>query len=107
MSPSVVLVLILPRSPGYATFQERQGRTVTCCVKSKYAILGLKQAIIGILAALLLIQLPADAPGKTVDNDPSAWGPDSHVRELDEAAASWVHMLWGENMDRVCHEFFH
>lgn len=43
-----------------------------------------------VLAALLRIQNPADAPGKAVADGPSAWVPALHMGDLKEIPAFWL-----------------
>lgn len=41
-----------------------------------------------VLATLLPAQLPADVPGKTVEDGPDAWAPLTQPGDLDEAPGS-------------------
>lgn len=44
------------------------------------------------LAVLLPLHLPADAPGKASDDDPSARAPTTHVRDWMEFLVSGFHL---------------
>lgn len=45
---------------------------------------------IGVLATLLLVQLPTDAPWKVADDGPSACVPATHMRDPDGVLGSWL-----------------
>lgn len=47
-------------------------------------------APVHMLAALLLIQLSDNKPGKSVENGPTAWVPATLVGDLDETPSSWL-----------------
>lgn len=46
-----------------------------------------------VLAALILTQLPANAPGKAEAGGPSAGIPATHVGDQDGVPYSWLHWL--------------
>lgn len=43
-----------------------------------------------VLAALLLLRLPASVPVKAEEDSLRAWTPETHMRDLCEAAGSWI-----------------
>lgn len=45
--------------------------------------------LVSCLASPLAIQLPANNPGKAVEDGPNTWMPASHVRNPDEAPGCW------------------
>lgn len=45
--------------------------------------------LVGVLAALLPMQQPANVPGK-VDHDPKTWAPTTHVGDQDGVLGSWL-----------------
>lgn len=47
------------------------------------------RALVSVLAAALLIQLPVSALGKAADGGPGAWVPSFHVRDPDGDPGCW------------------